>query len=186
MEIAQKNCIIIHGCSSPEDKTYNKHWMPWTKNELNKKGIPTETPLMPEPWAPVYKNFKKEFEKLEVNENSILVGHSCGCAFLVHWLGDSKQKIHKLILVAPWKVGSDVSPVAKQFYTWTIDKSIKDRVDQIIMFTADNEAIQGKNGLKMFHDAFGGKIINIPGYGHYCFSNMNTEEFPQLIEAILE
>jgi len=104
-------CIIIHGCPSnkekamsPEERTYNKHWIPWTKKQLISKGIETETPLMPEPWEPKYELFKKEFEKYNVNENTILIGHSCGCAFLVRWLGETKQRINKLILVAPWKI----------------------------------------------------------------------------------
>ena len=78
-----KNCIIIHGCPSNKEtslnaktRTYDKHWIPWTKKQLELKGIKTETPLMPTPWEPNYENFKKEFEKYLVDENSILIGHS--------------------------------------------------------------------------------------------------------------
>lgn len=95
------NCIIVHGCPSyeendPQKRTYDKHWIPWIKKELFSKGIETETPLMPAPWKPDYKAFKSEFDKQEVTENTILVGHSCGCAFLVRWLGETKRKIRKL------------------------------------------------------------------------------------------
>jgi len=105
---------VVHGCPSraegeqtPEERTYDKHWMPWLKKELTTRGIDVEMPLMPEPWAPDYEGFKKEFEKQSVSEDSVLVGHSCGCAFLVRWLGESKQKVKRLILVAPWKVYKD-------------------------------------------------------------------------------
>tara|TARA_Y100000034_G_scaffold22119_1_gene25492 strand:+ start:627 stop:998 length:372 start_codon:yes stop_codon:yes gene_type:complete len=105
------NCIIVHGCPpskeralNPEISTFNRHWLPWVKKELDKRGIKTEIPLMPDPWKPNYKSYKKVFEKYEVNENTILIGHSCGCAFLVRWLGETKQKIHQLILVVPWKI----------------------------------------------------------------------------------
>ena len=67
------NCIIIHGCPSdeeravnPQTRTYDKHWIPWLKRELELKGIKTETPLMPNPWKPNYNGFKKEFEKYVV------------------------------------------------------------------------------------------------------------------------
>ncbi len=50
------NCIIIHGCPSnieksmnPETRTYDKHWIPWIKKQLQEKGIEAETPLIPEP-----------------------------------------------------------------------------------------------------------------------------------------
>jgi len=108
------NCIIIHGCPSdkekamdPEERTYDKHWIPWIKRELSEEGMEVETPHMPEPWEPKYESFKQEFEKYDVNENTILIGHSCGCAFLVRWLGETKQKVKKLILVAPWKVAEE-------------------------------------------------------------------------------
>ncbi|KKU10365.1 MAG: hypothetical protein UX61_C0014G0007 [Parcubacteria group bacterium GW2011_GWA2_46_7] len=91
---------------------------------------------MPNPWAPDYRAFRSEFEKYSVSENTTLVGHSCGCAFLVRWLGDSKQRIKKLILVAPWKIPDSGDEGKKQFYEYPIDESIKDRVQEIVMFTA--------------------------------------------------
>ena len=187
-----RNCIIIHGCpSSPEELinmkdpgSYYKHWIPWAKKNLILKGIPTETPMMPTPWAPDYEKFKTEFEKYHVDENTILIGHSCGCAFLVRWLGESKQKISKLILVVPWKIPDENDKFRASFYTYTIDESIKDRVGEIIMFTSDNEALEGKTSLQIFHDVIGGRIIELKNHGHYTFKQMGTEEFPELLEVI--
>ena len=186
------NCIIIHGCPSKtqkemtaETRTYDKHWLPWTKKQLMAKGISTETPLMPDPWEPNYLAFKKEFEKYPVNEGSILIGHSCGCSFLVRWLGDTKQKISKLILIAPWKIAKNASQLNKDFYEFDIDASLKERVEEIVLFTSDNEAEDGKKGLKMFYDVIGGEIVELKGRGHYVQSQMGTEEFPELIEKIL-
>ncbi|MEK6862416.1 MAG: class I tRNA ligase family protein, partial [Nanoarchaeota archaeon] len=71
----QTNCIIVHGCPSniendPAKRTYDKHWIPWIKKEISAGGIPTETPVMPTPWAPNYNAWKKEFEKNTVTENT--------------------------------------------------------------------------------------------------------------------
>lgn len=188
-----KKVIIIHGCPSdvekamnPETRTYDKHWIPWIKSELNAEGIKVETPLMPDPWEPDYEKFKKEFDKYEVSENDILIGHSCGSAFLVRWLGDAKQKISKLILVAPWKIPDKDDKYRKAFYEYPIDETIKSRVKEIIMFTANDEEDDGKESLKIFHQALGGKIIELKGRGHYTFSDMGTVEFPELLEAILK
>ena len=52
------------------------------------------------------------------------------------------------------------------------------------MFTADNEADEGKKSLKMFHKVLGGEIINLGNYGHYNTSGMGTEEFPELIKIV--
>jgi hypothetical protein len=190
------NCIVIHGCPSNIEKsmdsktrTYDKHWIPWVKRELISRGIKTETPLMPEPWYPDYNNFKKEFEKYKVTENTILIGHSCGGAFLVRWLGETKQKIDKLILVAPWKIPDKIpdknDEFRKAFYDYPIDETIKSRVKEIIMFTADNEEENGKKSLEIFHQALGGKIIELKGRGHYTMRSMETEEFPELLSEII-
>ncbi len=192
MRIYDINCIIIHGCPSDEEKemntearTYDKHWINWTKKQLISKGIKAETPLMPEPWQPDYDKFKKEFEKYEVDENSVLIGHICGCAFLVRWLGEERKKIDKLILVAPWKIPDKNDELRKKFYNFTIDKTIKDRVKKIAMFTADDEEEDGKKSLIIYNKNLDGKIIELRGYGHYTLDDMKTEKFPELIEEIL-
>jgi len=190
--MTSKKCIIIHGCPSdikkamdPERRTYDKHWIPWAKRQLLANGIKTETPLMPSPWYPDYEKFKKEFAKYSVDENTILVGHSCGCAFLVRWLGETKKKIFKLILVAPWKIPDKDDEFRKKIYTYPIDETIKNRVKEIVMFTADSEREGGKKSLKIFHKALGGEVIELKGQGHYILKDMGTEEFPELIEVIL-
>jgi hypothetical protein len=184
------NCIIIHGCpgdeekaSNPETRNYDKHWMPWIKRKLEERKIATKIPLMPTPWKANYSKWKKEFEKLEVNENSILIGHSCGCAFLVRWLGETKRKIRKLILVAPWKI-AESGNAEKEFYDYKIDSGIKDRIDEIIIFTSNDEEEDGKESVKIFHNVLGGEVIELKNKGHYTFGNMQTEEFPELLEAV--
>ncbi len=183
-----KNVIIIHGCSSTpeESKAYpeNKHWMPWLREQLIARGIPTTTPMMPESWSPDYERWKVELEKQEINEGTTLIGHSCGCAFLVHWLGDSKRKIDKLILVAPWKIGTS-SDAKKKFYGYQIDETIKQRVNKIFMFTANNEHPDGKRSLEIFKNALGGTVIELDGREHYTYEDIKTEEFPELLAEVI-
>ncbi len=191
IDTQKANCIIIHGCPSdkekamnPETRTYDKHWIPWLKRNLTTAGIETEAPLMPEPWQPDYRKFKTEFEKYDINENTILVGHSCGSAFLVRWLGETKKRVNKLILVAPSKITSKED--RKPFYEYPVDKTIKERVKEIIIFTADNEEDRHRKSAKIFNEAFGGKLIELKGRGHYVLSDMGTEEFPELLEVIVK
>jgi len=40
--------------------------------------------------------------------------------------------------------------------------------------------------LRIFHKALGGKIIELKGKGHYTIKYMGTEEFPELLEEIIE
>jgi predicted alpha/beta hydrolase family esterase len=188
-----KTVYIIHGCPSnvekamnPETRTYDKHWIPWTKKELLARGINAEAPLMPNPWEPDYQAFKKEFDKHTVSENDILIGHSCGATFLIRWLGDTKKKVAKLILVAPWKIADKYDKYRKAFYESPIDKTIKSRVGEIVMFTADDEEDDGKKSVKIIHDALGGRVIELKGRGHYTQGDMGTTEFPELLAEILK
>jgi len=190
--MTNKNCIIVHGCPSDKEKamdrktrTYDKHWMPWLTKQLNKRGIETYLPLMPHPWKPSYEDHKKVFKYYTVNQKSILIGHSCGCTFLVRWLGENKINIDKLILVAPWKVSPGDNDSKLEFYKMTIDPTIKERINQIYIFTSDNEADEGKEGLKMYHKSLDGTVINLKSHGHYCYKDMLTEEFPELLNIVL-
>lgn len=188
-----KNCIVTPGfpasveiSSNPETRTFDKHWIPLFNKNLTSAGIKSETASLPEAWYPNYENLKAAFEKYEINENTILVGHSGGNAFLVRWLADSKRKIAKLILVAPWKIAEQDDKLREKLYTYPIDESIKSRVGEIVIFTADNEQPEGLESLKIFHQALGGKIIELKGHGHYILDHMGTEEFPELLEVALK
>ena len=141
---------------------------------------------MPNPWEPVYENFKREFEKYKINQDTILIGHSCGCAFLVRWLGETKARIPKLILVAPWKIPDKRDNARKAFYGHPIDKTIKSRIGKIIMFIADDEVDDGKKSLKIYHQALGGEIIELKGRGHFTLNDMGTTKFPELLEKVLQ
>ncbi|MFC1647194.1 alpha/beta hydrolase [Patescibacteria group bacterium] len=184
------NCIIIHGCPDDEENDrniksrYDHHWIPWVKKELISLGTPTQALLMPEPWKPVYEKFANQLEKCKITDKTILIGHSCGCAFLVRWLGITKTRIRQLILVAPWKIAPKGDKYRKAFYRFPIDETIKDRVDNIIMFTSDKEEPAGKKSLNMFHTALGGKLVRLNGMGHYCIEDMGTEKFSELVDEI--
>ena len=162
MEEIKPNCIIIHGCPSdvekainPETRTYDKHWIPWLKRNLIATGIKTERPLMPDPWKPNYQKFKAEFEKYNVDENTILVGHSCGSAFLVRWLGETKKNFQTLFLSLRGKFRDKDDEFRKEFYAYPIDGGIKsNRRPEVDWFTADERGrTKGKKRLSNFHQA---------------------------------
>lgn len=170
---------------NPEARTYDKHWQPWLQRELLARGIVMERPMMPNPWTPKYEVYREEFEKYLVDEGTALVGHSCGAAFLVRWLGDTQRKIDALILVAPWKIPDEQNEIKKAFYLYPIDENIRSRVRRVVIFTSDDEEEAGKKSAAIFHEALGGELVELQGHGHYCFGDMQTEEFPELLAKIL-
>jgi leucyl-tRNA synthetase len=185
------NVVIVHGSPSknqkemnPNTRTYDKHWIPWLKDELEKRKINAYTPLMPEPWEPNYENWKKEFEKININENSILIGHSAGTTFLVRYLSETKKKIKKLILVAPWNIPWKEAKSSNKFCDYQINKDIRKNVKEVVFFTSDNEESDGRKSLEIFKKEIGGKVIELKSYGHFCERDMGKKEFPELVNEI--
>jgi len=188
------NVIIIHG-SSPEDKLgkdkfilkHKEHWFPWSKKKLEEKGIRCDVPLMPESWNPKYFEWKKEFEKYPVEEDSILVGTSTGAAFLVRWLGETKKKIKRLILVAPVTGKEKCNAwLNKDYENFDVDESIKNRVKEIIIFYSDNDHPERFESAKTYANKLDAKLIFLKGRGHFIKKHMRTKEFPELLEEILK
>ncbi len=182
------NCIIVHGCpgrpeTDPKTRTYDKHWMPWLKAELEKHGVKTYAPLMPEPWKPEYERFKQAFPEERVTEDTVLIGHSCGTTFLLRWLGETKRRAKKLILVAPWKIPD--RDAERELCLFDIDPGINDRVGSIVAFTSDNEREHGKRSLDIIKGDLDMKVVSLPKHGHYTERDMGTTEFPELLDEAL-
>src|SRR3989339_1390644 len=118
------------------------NWMGWSKVELEKLGYTVINPYLKDAYKQEYAEWKEQLEKLNIDENTILVGWSAGGAFWVRWLGETKKSIKKLILVAPAKLykKSGVESNFDRFMDFSIDPSIKDRVERIVIFISnDNE-----------------------------------------------
>ena len=92
------NVFIFHGTGGyPEE-----NWFPWMKQKLEELGCKVIVPQFPTPENQTLKNwFKvlKDYEQL-YNENTILVGHSLGCAFLLRVLEKYNIKIKAAFLIA--------------------------------------------------------------------------------------
>ena len=191
--MSKENVIIIHGCPSVKEhlidirKDNAKHWIPWVRMELEKLDLSVSTPLMPTPWNRNYADWKKEFEKELVNENTVLVGHSCGCTFLIRWLGETKKKIRKIILVAPSILPNENNKKKDytEWYDFKIDYSISKRVGDIVIFVSDNDESKIIRSAKLVHKELGGKLIELKGMGHFTFDDLGSQEFPELLKEII-
>ena len=187
------NVIIVHGSNACEKEKLSKgfptqdkrNWLPWIKEKLEEKGIECKNPLMPNNDKPKYEEWKQEVENIKVDKNSVLIGHSAGGAFLVRWLGDTKKKIKKLILVAPAKIAHEESDYIKDFYSFYIDQDIKERVNEIVIIKSNDDHNYILKSSKIYEKALGGKVIELKRKGHFTETSMGTKEFPELLEEIL-
>jgi predicted alpha/beta hydrolase family esterase len=183
-----KTAIIIHGMPSKE--TYlkdplcqvreNQHWLQWIKKELNAKNILAETPIMPAPYEPDYSAWKEMFETFPLNEETILIGHSCGAGFIVRYLSENTIRVGKVVLVAPWL---DPEHFLKNgMFDFAIDETIVAKTSGITIFSSTNDDSEIHTSVSMITDiAKDIKITDFENMGHFCYEDMHTDVFPELL-----
>ncbi len=207
----KSNVIILHGWTNGDISNIpmflpdnEQNWMGWTKNELEQRGYDVTNPFIRYGYKSDYADWKKEIDKLHINENAILVGWSSGGAFWVRWLGETKQNVRKLVLVAPsmvvgnsdkvlaplWKLhekgeGPKFKKEWDSFHNFSTDPTIKDRVDSVSVLVS-NDAPWIVESAHRYAEILGASLIEIEGQGHFTKDERPSPEFPELLEAILE
>jgi predicted alpha/beta hydrolase family esterase len=187
-----KTAIILHGMPDKEnyfdskaDSQSNSHWLPWLQHQLNIKGILTQTPEMPEPYDPTYEKWKEVFEQFSINEETTLIGHSCGAGFIVRYLSEHTIKVGKVVLVAPW-INSEREDDVTIFDNLQIDENLIHKTTGITIFSSSDDDQAIKNSISVLQGVIKGiKIVEFNNYGHFCFGDTKTREFPELLKEVL-
>ena len=92
-----KNAILIHGTKdSPE-----LYWFPYVKKGLEEKGYKVWAPDMPAKDKPNRKDWVPFIlDNWEINEETVLIGHSAGAQIIPSILEKVNVKINQAILVS--------------------------------------------------------------------------------------
>lgn len=187
-----KNAIILHGL--PEKDEYfdpktlsasNSHWLPWIQKQLMVNGIKADTPEVPNAYEPDYKSFVKEVERYEINERTILIGHSMGAGFWVRYLCENPSiKVAKLILVAPWL--NTRREVDTDFFEFNLRADFLSQARYSVTFRSDNDFKEVLESIEHLEGSLPGlKVREFKGYGHFTTDEMGTVELPELLEEAI-
>ncbi len=187
-----KTAIIIHGMPDKEEyydvnrpASSNCHWLPWLQKQLALKDILAQTPEMPVPYNPEYNAWKNTLEQFPLNEETILVGHSCGAGLIVRYLSENNIKVGKVVLVAPWL--DPETYLNTGMFKFEIDPSIVSKTKSITVFASSNDMGEVQESVRIIKEKVKDlKIVEFKDYGHFCFGDMGTNEFPELLEEVLE
>lgn len=165
---------------SDRNSESNAHWLPWLQKQLCIKDVLTQTPEMPRPYDPDYLEWKAEFERQEVDEDTILVGHSLGGGFIVRWLSETSIKIKQLILVAPWL---DREHEYGELFEFTIDDRLveKTAVGIDVLYSTNDDAPMQTSLEFLRQETPSARYHEFKDYGHFCLRDMKTREFPELL-----
>lgn len=179
--------IILHGCPPNEQTVTPKtnRWMNWLQIKLKEKGFDAIAPDMPTSWNPKYIEWKQEFEKYLITKKTLLIGHSCGAAFLVRWLLETNKTVKKLILVAPAKIPETETDTRQDLYRFDLPIDASYIADEIVVFTS-NDFPHHLKSLEMYKMFLKPRIIKLENKFHFLYFQMKTNEFPELLEEALK
>jgi len=184
------NAVILHG--QPTKKRYydptfpassNYYWIPWLQKQLISRDIHAATPDVPNNWDPVLSTWRKEFERYDVTDETILVGHSCGGGFLLRWLSEHPEvKPAKVILVAPWLNPKSLEDTT-DFFEFEIDKELPNRTNLTILYSDDDmpQIIDTVEVIKQDLPTASYKEL----HGKRHFYDDDCMELPELLELIV-
>lgn len=199
---------MLHGWTNgdisdmPEFLPDNKaNWMGWTKHELEKRGYTVFNPFIQYGYKSEYKEWKKKIDNIDIDHNTILVGWSSGGAFWVRWLGETKQHVKKLILVAPAHPfglserstqeiglldrGENGGKPWNSFHNFSTDITIPERVKEITIFVS-NDSEWLVESAHVYTKELNAKLVVLANQGHFENHRRPSPEFPEMLKEILE
>ena len=177
--------IIIHGSfGNPEE-----NWFPWLKEELEKFGWTVSIPSFPTPEGQNLDSWTKTFEETEagLDEETILVGHSLGPAFILNVLERIDKQVKACFFVSGFlgKLGNPEFDEINRTFTdrefyW---KKIKENCPAFFVFHSDNDPYVSLEKAEELAQNLGTEVTIVQGAGHFN-ENGGYTKFPLLLEKI--
>lgn len=170
------NCLILYGLEGYEQE----NWFSWLKEELNKTGIKTEIPNLPDSGNPdlsVWLNYLNDYR---IDENTVLVGHSLGAVLILRLL-EKEIKIKAAFLVAAFSNDLDWEVLKKSNFfrdkfNW---KKIKENCPYFEVLTSKNDPY-----LKVGDGEVVAKNLQVENQILDVYRHFNMKEFSLLLEKI--
>lgn len=188
-----KNAIILHGGPSREEyydvtspSESNSHWLPWLQAQLIKRDIMAATPEVPHAYDRNWSVWQREVERFDIGPETILVGHSTGAGFWIKYLSIHPDlKVDKVVLVAPWL--DPFQERTKNFFDdFTMDPELVKRTAGVTVFVSDDDQEDIKETVRRVRATLKEvQFREFHNYGHFCFRDMRTTEFPELLSEIV-
>ncbi len=183
------NVIIIHGAyGDPEE-----NWFPWLKQELEKSDCKVFVPKFPTPENQTLDNWLKVFEdyKQYLTEDTIVVGHSLGPAFLLSVLEKLESPIKAAFFVAGFTgafTGKYADPnfdeINRTFAEKTFDwDKIRDNCGKFFVMHSDNDPYVSIDKAYDLAKNLNTEAIIVENAGHFN-KNAGYTEFPLILEKI--
>ena len=184
------NLVFCHGVMDPDEDWVNrestpiKNWAYWLQFKIEKdfESI-MQIPFFPHAHALFmkYDEWEKIMDKQDINEDTVLIGHSAGGGFILKYMAQNPElKIRQIMLVAPWIDVENIQPFG--FYKdFKLDNSIvkqtKNGIDLLVSNDDDNDILNSvKEITKSMPDIRGHQFT---GRGHFI-----SDTLPEIMSII--
>ena len=173
--------VIIHGAYG----NLEENWLPWLRKGLEEDGHEVIIPRFPTPEGQTLENWLKIFDGRELNENTIIIGHSLGVPFSLTLL--EKHKVKAAFFVAGFVEKLNVEKYNKinaSFIEKEFDwNAIKQNCSTFYVYVSDNDYNVPLEIGKAVAYKLGVEPIIIRGAGHFN-TKAGYDKFPKLLEDI--
>ncbi|MDE1873495.1 MAG: serine hydrolase family protein [Candidatus Micrarchaeota archaeon] len=185
------NVFIVHGWGGDSECD----WIPWLKEELQKRGVNATAPDMPNTNVPKIEEWVPFLSTAAANadEHTYFVGHSIGCQTVVRYLAGLPEgkRVGGAVLVAGYRDITDQlsTPEEKEIMRpWKetpIDwEKAKAHAGSFTCIVSDDDPYVPVNEAREFGIALGANIIMDNGRGHFSDDD-DVTALPSLLYALL-
>ena len=181
-----QNYIIVHALGN----TANEYWYPWLKKQIEGKGFVCFTPTMPGLEKTCYKTWANEMDKIksEINQDSVVIGHSVGSVFLAHYLISNKINVAKFIGVVSFNapdgqgIHEDWDKINENFFVDNLEE-LKKYAKERICFYSPTDLYDFKK-LDNFANTVDAEKVIIQNAGHFTAETGYGEKFEEILKYI--
>lgn len=161
------------------------------KKQLEVRGYEVACPTILNAISAPYEKWQEQLDKIDINENTILVGLSAGGYVLLRHLQESGKKIQKLILVAPGSKLEITEPESlavmssdflKDFYRCEITSLLQEQIAEGVVIFISNDRDFLLKSTELYKELLSAKIVKLENLGQFSFL---IPELPELVEEIL-
>ena len=180
-----KTAFIIHGSYGNNQE----NWIPWLKLELEKLNYSVFAPNFPTPEDQNLENWLSIFEEYKryINEDSIMIGHSLGVAFILNILESLDCKVKACFFISGFISLLD-NPEFDEINETFIDKKfkfekIKNNCKKFFIYHSDNDPYVSIDNAKILAKNLNEEIILVKNAGHFNIKS-GYDKFELLLNNI--
>jgi len=177
--------VILHGYGGSPTSNF----IPWLSMELKSRGHDVVAPELPNSINPnIEEQVKYLLDNVELNENSIIIGHSLGAVVALKALEKSGLHIKKLILVAGFINPKSKDKEVHEFLNtldWVFDfDKIKSCVNDIIILRDSNDSVVPHVEGDRIMKKTGGRLIDFTAQDEHVTGKMEPTVLEYALGAI--